>query len=158
MTFYYKKYKVNADKKRQEIKDMLFRPGAIIGLIVGLVVCGIIAFVAIKVSKKENASIEAILSTLPDELKKALMEQTFTEAQGKDMYTSNALVTSVTEDGDKVKATLMFFMEEHDSFYTRNVKLTQSEADSKGIAQNKFVPVLMKYDREMHYYDFKKLA
>ena len=61
------------------------------------------------------------------------MEQTFTEAQGKDMYTSNALVTSVTEDGDKVKATLMFYMEEHDSFYTRNVKLTQSEADSKGI-------------------------
>ena len=137
---------------------MLFRPGAIIGLIIGVVVCGIIAFVAIKLGKKESASISAILAALPEELKKTLMNQTFTEAQGKDMFTSNALVTFVTKDGDKVKATLMFYMEEHDDFYTRNVKLTQSEADSKGIAQNKFVPVLMKYDREMHYYDFKKLA
>lgn len=137
---------------------MLFRPGAIIGLIVGLVICGIIAFVAIKVSKKENASIDKILADLPDDLKNALMNQTFTAAQGKDMYTSNALVTSVAEDGDKVKATLMFYMEEHDSFYTRNVKLTQSDADSKGIRVNQFVPVLMKYDKEMHYYDYKKLA
>lgn len=137
---------------------MLFRPGAIAGLIAGLVICGIIAFIAIKVSKKENASIDAILETLPEDIKNNLMNQQFTEAQGKDMYTSNALVTSVTEDGDKVKATLMFYMEEHDSFYTRNVKLTQSEADSKGIAVNKFVPVLLKYDREMHYYDFKKLV
>ncbi|MCR5059975.1 MAG: hypothetical protein K6A80_02970 [Saccharofermentans sp.] len=137
---------------------MLFRPGAIAGLIIGVVVCGIIAFVAIKLSKKENASIDAILATLPEELKDTLRNQTFTETQGKDMFTSNALVTSVTEDGDKVKATLMFYMEEHDGYYTRNVKLTESEADSKGIKANRFVPVILKYDREMHYYDFKKLA
>ncbi len=137
---------------------MLFRPGAIIGLIIGVVICGIITFIAFKVSKKEKANIEDIMSTLPDELKNTLRNQTFTKADGRDMYSSNALVASVDEDGDKVKAVLMFYMEEHDDYYTRTVKLTKDEADSKGIAVNKFVPVLLKYDKEMHYYDYKKLA
>ena len=137
---------------------MLFRPGAIIGLIIGVVICGIITFIAFKVSKKEKANIEDIMSTLPDELKNTLRNQTFTKADGRDMYSSNALVASVDEDGDKVKAVLMFYMEEHDDYYTRTVKLTKDEADSKGIAINKFVPVLLKYDKEMHYYDYKKLA
>ena len=137
---------------------MLFRPGAVIGLIIGVVICGIITFIAFKVSKKEKAGIEEIMSTLPDELRNTLRNQTFTKADGRDMYSSNALVASVDEDGDKVKATLMFYMEEHDDYYTRTVKLTKEEADSKGIAVHKFIPVLMKYDKEMHYYDYKKLA
>ncbi len=133
-------------------------PGSLAGLVVGTAVCAVFGVVAVKVSKKEAANTNAILAGLTDEQKNEIMNQTYTQTEGKDMFISNAFVTSVTQDGDKVKAVVMFYMQEHQDFYTRNVKLTQAEATAKGIAPLKFVPVLMKYDREMHYYDFKKLV
>lgn len=48
-------------------------------------------------------------------------------------------------------------MPEHREYYTRNVKMTKAEAESKGYTVLSFVPVLMKYDKDMHYYDFKKI-
>lgn len=48
-------------------------------------------------------------------------------------------------------------MPEHRAYYTRNVKMTKAEAESKGYTALSFVPVLMKYDKDMHYYDFKKI-
>ncbi len=137
---------------------MQLRPGTIGGIIAGVIVCAIFAFVCMKIAKKEGASLEQVLSTVPEDLKNELKAQPYTEASGKDMYTTNALVTSVDEEGDKTKATLLFYAPEHESFYTRNIKLSKSDADSKGIALHRFVPALMKYDREMHYHDYKKLV
>ena len=122
-------------------------PGSFAGLVVGTAVCAVFGVVAVKLSKKEAANTNAILEGLSDELKNEMMNQTYTQAEGKDMFISNALVTSVTPDGDKFKAVLMFYMQEHQDFYTRNVKLTQADVTAKGIAPLKFVPALMKYDR-----------
>ncbi|SCW55442.1 hypothetical protein SAMN02910456_01815 [Ruminococcaceae bacterium YRB3002] len=137
---------------------MDLRPGVIGGLVVGVIVCGIFALICLKVSKKENASLEKVLSGVPEDLQEELKNQGFEKADGRDMFTSQALVASVDEDGDKVRATLLFWAEEHENFYTRIAKMSASEADSRGIATGKFVPVLMKYDKEMHYYDYKKLV
>ena len=135
----------------------IFNPGALGGLIVGVIICAILAVVGLKVSKKENADIDKIRAGLPEGLEDRLKSVAFTPAEGRNMFSSEALVTSVTEDGDKIKALLLFYAPEHDDFYTRNVKLTPDESQSRNIRVNTFVPVLMKYDSEMHYHDYKKL-
>ena len=132
-------------------------PGSFAGLIIGVLVCAVLAFVAIKVSKKESANTAAILATLTEEQKNEMRNMTYAKADGKDMFSSKGLITSVQDEGEKVAATIMFYMQEHQDFYTRKLKLVKAEAQSKGIVRGAFVPVLMKYDREMHYYDFKKL-
>ena len=136
---------------------IIMGPGSWAGLAKGAVICIIFAIIAIKISKKTKAKTDEILAQIPEEKKNELKNQTFTKADGKDMYSSNALVVSVTEEGDKAKVLLMFYASEHADFYTRNVKLAKSEVESKGIVANSFIPVLMKYDKEMHYYDFKKI-
>lgn len=136
---------------------IIMGPGSWAGLIIGVVVCIIFAIVIMNLSKKTKAKTDELLAQIPEEKKNELKNQTYTQADGKNMYTSNGLVVNVTEEGDKVKAILMFYSNEHGDFYTRNVKLDKSEAESKGIVANNFVPVLLKYDKEMHYYDFKKI-
>ncbi|MBO4347675.1 MAG: hypothetical protein J5840_08580 [Lachnospiraceae bacterium] len=136
---------------------MKWGPGSFLGIIVGLVVCGIIAFVGIKISKKEGVKIDAVLAGLNDEEISAVKSQTFTPTDKKNMFNSYGYVVSVLENGEKVQATLLFYMEEHDSFYTRVAKVDEATAVSKGIKQGAFVPVSMKYDAEMHYYDYKGL-
>ncbi|MCR5805354.1 MAG: hypothetical protein K6G47_13955 [Clostridia bacterium] len=136
---------------------IIMGPGSWAGLAIGVVVCAIFAVVIIKLSKKTKAKTDEILAQIPEEKKNELRNQTYTEADGKNMYTSNGLVVSVDEEGDKAKVMLMFYSSEHDEFYTRNIKLTKSEVESKGISANSFVPALMKYDKDMHYYDFKKI-
>lgn len=131
--------------------------GGWIGLLIGAAFCGVLTIIVFIVSKKEGASVDSILQTLSDEQKNSMMNMTYEKAKKKDMFTSKGLVTSVSEEGEKVKAVLMFYMEEHQSFYTRKVKLTKDDAKNKGIVAGAFVPVLMKYDKDMHYYDFKKL-
>ena len=132
-------------------------PGSLAGAIIGVVVCVIFALIAIKVTKKEKVKTDALLAELSDNLKNEVKNQTFTKAEGNNMFTSQALVAGTTEENDTVKAVLLFWMSEHQEHYTRTVKLNKSEAESKGIAKGNFVPVLMKYDKEMHYYDFKKI-
>lgn len=136
---------------------IIMGPGSWAGLAIGVVVCAIFAVVIIKLSKKTKAKTDEILAQIPEEKKNELKNQTYTQADGKNMYTSNGLVVSVTEEGDKARVLLMFYATEHADFYTRNVKLDKSEVESKGIVANSFIPVLMKYDKDMHYYDFKKI-
>ena len=136
---------------------MKWGPGSFAGIIVGLVVCGIIAFVAIKISKKDGAKLDAVLAGLNQDEIEAVKSQTFAPTDKKNMFTSYGYVTSVVENGEKVNATLLFYMEEHDSFYTKVAKIDEATAVSKGIKQGAFVPVSMKYDAEMHYYDYKGL-
>ena len=134
------------------------RPGSIAGLIGGLVVCGIITVVVMVVSKKDGAKVEDILATTPPEAVNALKNQPITQAEGKNMYIKSALVASAEDMGDKLKLTLLMHDPERDQLYTKGTKIDKADAANRGIGPGVLVPCLMKYDTEMHYYDFKKLA
>lgn len=137
---------------------MILGPGSIAGLIIGVIVCAIFAVVALKIAKKDGMKLEEILATLTEEEKNEIMNQAYTKASGKDMFTTNAFIVSITEEAEKAKVLILFYMEEHQSYYTRNVKMSSADVRAKGYTAHTFVPALMKYDREMHYYDFKKLV
>ncbi len=133
-------------------------PGSLAGLVIGVVICAVLAVVFITLGKKENAKVESLLANLSEEQKNMIRNQSFSQAEGKNMYTSNAFVVNTTNEGEKVKAVLMFYTKEHQNFYIRDVKLDQNVAAAKGIVPGAFVPALMKYDKDMHYFDFKKLV
>ena len=132
-------------------------PGTIAGLIIGVIVCAIFAFVIMKLAKKESANLEEILKAIPAEYKEQLKNVAFDPAEGKNMFTSKALVADVKTENDKSKARLIFWAPEHAEFFDRNVKVTAEEISSKNISKLSFIPVLMKYDPEMHFHDFKKI-
>ena len=136
---------------------IIMGPGSYAGIVVGIIICAIFAVIAIKVSKKEKVSTDAILASLSDEQKEEIKNQGYTEADGRNMYKSQGFIHSIKEDGDKSVIGLIFYMPEHGEYYTRNVKMAKAEADAKGYTAQSFVPVLMKYDKDMHYYDFKKI-
>ena len=125
--------------------------------IVAILVVGVFAAVVFFLAKRENANTDEVVKSISDENRNLLRNQTFEKAEGNDLYKSNALVASVNTDGEKSKAVLLFYSEAHDSYYTRTVKMSKADAESKGLKEGHFVPVLMKYDKEMHYYDYKKL-
>lgn len=133
------------------------RDGYLLGLIVTGAIIGGATPILLKIAKKEKANIEEILATLTDEEKNAIKNQTYTKADGKNMFTTNGFVVNVDDEGEKRTVTVMFYAEQHLDYYIRKVKLNKSEAISKGIEKGKFVPALMKYNEEFHYYDFKKL-
>ena len=136
---------------------MYWGPGSFAGLIVGVIVIAVFVFVALKIAKKDGANLEAILANVPDEIKQQIMNASFTETDKKGFYTTNGYVYQVTDEGDKATAIILFYAPEHGQIYDRKVKLSKTDADSKGIKAGAFVPALMKYDKEMHYFDFKKL-
>lgn len=135
----------------------LDNPGSVTGLIVGVIVCAIFAFVILKLSKKANAKLEEILKDIPAEYKEQLKNVSYDKAEGKNMFTSYALVADVTTENNKSRARLIFWAPEHSEFFDRNVKVTEEEISSKNISKLSFIPVLMKYDPEMHFHDFKKI-
>ena len=133
-------------------------PGSLIGIVVGVAICAVLAVVFITLGKKETAKVDAMLANLSDEQKNMIKNQSYAQADGKDMYTTNAYIVTTIDEGEKLKAVLLFYFKEHQEFYTRNAKLTKQDAAAKGIAPGAFVPALMKYDKDMHYFDFKKLV
>lgn len=135
----------------------LNNPGSVAGLIIGVIVCAIFAFVVTKLAKKESANLEEILKDIPSEHKEQLKNVTFEKTEGNNMYTSYALVADVKTENNKSKARLIFWAPEHAEFFDRNVKVTEEEISSKNIKKLSFIPVLMKYDPEMHFHDFKKI-
>lgn len=135
----------------------LSNPGSVAGLIIGVIVCAIFAFVVTKLAKKESANLEEILNGIPAEYKDQLKNVSFDKAEGNNMYTSLALVADVKTENNKSKARLIFWAPEHAEFFDRNVKVTEEEIVSKNIRKLNFIPVLMKYDPEMHFHDFKKI-
>ena len=132
-------------------------PGTVAGLIIGVIVCAIFAFVVLKLAKKESANLEEILKSIPDEHKDQLKNVTFEKTEGNNMFTSYALVADVKTENNKSKARLIFWAPEHAEFFDRNVKVTEEEISSKNIKKLSFIPVLMKYDPEMHFHDFKRI-
>ena len=131
--------------------------GSLIGIVVGVVFCGIFAAVAMVIGKKEHAKLSDILAGVSDQDKNLIKNQVFEATDGKDMFITNAYVCSAEKVGDKIEAVLLFYAEEHQSFMNRKAKVKSGDAVAAKLVKGAFVPALMKYDREMHYHDFKKL-
>lgn len=137
---------------------MYWGPGSLAGLIIAVIAIAIFVVVAMKIAKKDGANLEAILANVPEETKQQIINGGFTETDKKDFYTTNAYIFQVNEDGDKVTAIALFYAPEHGEFYDRKIKMSKADAQAKGVQAGAFVPALMKYDKEMHYFDFKKLV
>lgn len=129
---------------------------AVIG-VVGLIVCLAIVFVILFfVSKKDQNVTDGLVAALSEEQRNLIKNQTFTHVKGQ-MFNSNGMVGAVEEKDGKVIADIIFYMEEHQGFYSKKVKVSTSDERAKNLKVGNLVPVLMKHDKEMHYYDFKKM-
>ena len=105
-----------------------------------------------------GSDLDAILASVSEETKQQIINAGFAETDKKDFYTTRAYIFQVNEDGDKVTAIALFYAPEHGEFYDRKIKLSKADAQAKGVQAGAFVPALMKYDKEMHYFDYKKLV
>ncbi len=137
---------------------MYWGPGSLAGLIIAVIAIAVFVVVAMKIAKKDGANLEAILANVPEETKQRIINAGFTETDKKDFYTTSAYIFQVNEDGDKVTAIALFYAPEHGEFYDRKIKMSKADAQAKGVQAGAFVPALMKYDKEMHYFDYKKLV
>ena len=137
---------------------MYWGPGSLAGLIIAVIAIAVFVVVAMKIAKKDGANLEAILANVPEETKQQIINAGFTETDKKDFYTTSAYIFKVNEDGDKVNEIALFYAPEHGEFYDRKIKMSKADAQAKGVQAGAFVPALMKYDKEMHYFDYKKLV
>lgn len=131
--------------------------GTGMGLIIGVVVCAIIAIAGYFITKKDKSRIDDYLSQMTDEEKNQVQNQTFASTDKKNMFTSNAFVVKADEVEGKIEAVLIFYMENHTAYYDRKVKVAATDPLAANLKKGNFVPVLMKWDKDMYYYDFKKL-
>ena len=131
--------------------------GAVIGLVLGAVICGVIALVAIVNFNKEEKLIEEILESLDEDSKAELKKQSYEPTKNKSLFSCNAYIGNLKEKGSKVIANLLFYNEIHDQYYVYEVKIPKKIADSKGAATGKSIPVLVSYDKSMQMYNYKKI-
>ena len=130
--------------------------GGFIGLIVGVVVCGIIAAICFKVAKKSAGELKTLLESMTDEEKNLVKNQTFAKSTAKDMFTSNVFIAAVNEEKDKLIATILYFDANRGEFFYKDIKAKKKDAVAPNLVRGNFVPAMLKYDKDMCYYDFKK--
>ena len=130
--------------------------GGFIGLIIGAVVCGIIAVICVIAGKKGSVKLEEILESMTDEEKNMVRNQTFNKADGKAMFTTNVFIAKTEDLGDKINATILYFDGFRSEYFFRNVKVKKSEPVVANLTRGNFVTSLLKYDKDMCFYDFKK--
>nr|MCR5598175.1 hypothetical protein [Lachnospiraceae bacterium] len=58
---------------------IVWGPGSIAGLVIGVILCGVFAFVALKIAKKDGARLEDLLKEVPEETKQQIMDMEYTE-------------------------------------------------------------------------------
>lgn len=126
--------------------------------LVAIAVVAVFAVVVMLLAKKEGNSLQKILKNVSDEDKNRLKSCTFIPSDKRDLFFSEALVADVKDDGKKSEIILLFYVERLADYYFRKVKLKPMEAEKRNIRKGNFVKCYMKYDKEMAYYDFKKLA
>ena len=131
---------------------------ALIGIGIGVVVCAILVVVIFVVSKKGNANLEELLATIPDDLKEALKAETFQPLDGAGIKcATRGLVGAVDTNGENTKVRLIFYNEARDGFYDQTAKIRTSEFNGKGYKLHAMIPCQMKYDKEYHIHEFKKI-
>lgn len=131
---------------------------ALIGIGIGAVVCAILVVVVLVVSKKENANLEELLATIPEDLKEALKNENFQPLDGAGIKcATRGLVGSVVTNGENTTVRLIFYNEARDGFYDQTTKIRTSEFNGKGYKLHDLIPCQMKYDKEYHIHEFKKI-
>lgn len=136
-----------------------FSLGGIIGTvgIAALIVVVIIMVILFFVMKKDNGKLEDFLKEIPEEDKNRIKNLPHDKTEGG-LYLSQGYVYQAETTDGKVSAILIFYIPEHEEFFHRVVKVSAADSKAKSLVKGAYVPVLMKYDKEMHYYDYKKLA
>ncbi len=129
------------------------------GILVALVVIGIFCIVAFRISKKDNANLEAMLAAIPDEMKEALKSEPYQPMDNKGvMFTTRGIAAAIDDNEGKVKLHLIFYNQPRDEFYDQTAKMSSDELKAKGYKALDMIPCQMKYDKEMYIHEFKKLA
>ncbi|MBP5280883.1 MAG: hypothetical protein J6Z22_00100 [Lachnospiraceae bacterium] len=123
-----------------------------------LVVLGIIVAVLFVVARKGNANLEELLATIPEELKEALKAEEYQPLDGAGIKcATRGLVGAVETKGEDTKVRLIFYNEARDGFYDQTTKIRTSEFNGKGYKLYDMIPCQMKYDKEYHIHEFKKI-
>lgn len=125
---------------------------------IGIVVCAIFAVIVLVISKKDNANLEELLVTIPEDKKEALKAENYQPLDGNGIKcATRGLLASIETKGENSKLRLIFYNEARDAFYDQSAKIRTSELKGKGFQLYDMIPCQMKYDKEYHIHEFKKI-
>lgn len=130
----------------------------IIMFVIVLAVVGVFAAVVFVIAKKGNAKLEELLATIPEEKKEALKVEVYQPLDGAGIKcATRGLVGAVDTKGESTTVRLIFYNEARDGFYDQTTKIRTSEFNGKGYKLYDMIPCQMKYDKEYHIHEFKKI-
>ena len=134
-------------------------PGELVGyLVFALILCAVLAVVILVIAKKDNAKLDDLLASTPEDKKEALKAEEYQPLDSKGIKcATRGLLVAIHSNGDKSNLQLLFYNAPRDSFYNQPAKIRTSELNGKGYKMYDFVPCEMKYDKEMHIHMFKKI-
>ena len=128
------------------------------GLLIGLVVCGIFAVVVFVIAKKDNTKLEELLAQIPAEKQEELKVENYQPLDGAGIKcATRGLLAAIDTKGDMSTVRLVFYNEARDAFYDQTTKIRTSELNGKGFKLYDMIPCQMKYDKEYHIHEFKKI-
>ncbi|MBQ2101639.1 MAG: hypothetical protein II477_11320 [Lachnospiraceae bacterium] len=130
----------------------------IICIVVALVVVGIFAVVCLVIAKRDNTKLEDLLASIPAEKQEQLKAEVYQPMDGLGIKcATRGLVGAVETNGDSTKVRLVFYNQARDAFYDQTTKIRTSEFNGKGYKLYDMIPCEMKYDKEYHIHEFKKI-
>ena len=130
----------------------------LIGIVVAVIICGIFAAVVFVIAKKSGTKLEELIATIPEELQETLKAEKFQPMDGAGIKcATRGLVGAIETKGETSKVRLIFYNEARDAFYDTTTKIRTSELNGKGYKLHDMIPCEMKYDKEYHIHEFRKV-
>ena len=130
----------------------------LIMILIVLAVVGVFAAVIFVIAKKGNAKLEELLATIPEEKKEELKVEPYQPLDGAGIKcATRGLIGAVDTKGETTAVRLIFYNEARDGFYDQTTKIRTSEFNGKGFKLYDMIPCQMKYDKEYHIHEFKKI-
>ena len=130
----------------------------LIMLVIVLAVLGVFVAIIFVIAKKDNANLEELLSSVPEDLKEALKVEPYQPLDGAGIKcATRGLIGAIDTKGESTKVRLIFYNESRDGFYDQTAKISTSELNGKGFKLHDMLPCQMKYDKEYHIHEFKKI-
>ena len=130
-------------------------------LIMILIICAVLGvFVAVIfiVAKKGNANLEELLASIPEDRKEAVKAEPYQPMDGAGIKcATRGLLAAIDTRGESSKVRLVFYNEAREGFYDQTTTIRTSELNGKGYKLYDLVPCQMKYDKEYHIHEFKKI-
>ena len=134
------------------IGDMLLYLG------VAVVIVGIFAAVIFVLAKRGNAKLEDLMATIPEEKQELLKAEKYQPLDGAGIKcATRGLIGAIETKGESSKVRIIFYNEARDAFYDHTAKIRTSELKGKGFELYGMIPCQMKYDKEYHLHEFKKI-